>query len=234
MGINYAPQDMPQGPCGVIFFSRHMSNFPEPNPKRAVAFFDGQNLFYHAKAAFGYDYPNYDPDKLFKVLCEQNGWINRGVRFYTGIPDLSKDPKKHAFWSNKNLAMRRSGILVTTRPLRYSYDIVTFENGESRTIDVPREKGIDIRIALDIIRLSLSGDLDVVVIFSQDQDLSEVANEIREIAKSQQRWIKVYSAFPVSATASASRGIDKTDWIKINKSLYDSCIDTKDYRPKKL
>jgi hypothetical protein len=47
----YSPLDTPQGPGGVILF-RVMP--AEPSIKRAVAFFDGQNLFYHAKAAFGY------------------------------------------------------------------------------------------------------------------------------------------------------------------------------------
>ena len=28
--------------------------------KRAYASFDGQNLFHHAKAAFGYPYPNWE------------------------------------------------------------------------------------------------------------------------------------------------------------------------------
>lgn len=32
----------------------------EPAIKRAVAFVDGQNLFYAARAAFGYHFPNYD------------------------------------------------------------------------------------------------------------------------------------------------------------------------------
>jgi hypothetical protein len=32
----------------------------EPEVKRAVAFFDGQNLFHAVKNAFGYKYPNYD------------------------------------------------------------------------------------------------------------------------------------------------------------------------------
>src|SRR6185312_14044746 len=31
----------------------------EPAIKRAVAFIDGQNLFHHARQAFGYHYPNY-------------------------------------------------------------------------------------------------------------------------------------------------------------------------------
>jgi hypothetical protein len=59
----------------------------EPSVKRAVVFIDGQNLFYAAKEAFGYTYPNYDPKKLAEHICEQKGWKLAEVRFYTGIPD---------------------------------------------------------------------------------------------------------------------------------------------------
>jgi hypothetical protein len=94
------------------------------------------------------------------------------------------------------------------------------------------EKGIDIRIALDVVRLALEGAYDVAVIFSQDQDLSEVASEIRQIARREARWIKLASAFPSSPTYKNRRGINGTDWIVIERSLYDGCIDGRDYRPK--
>jgi hypothetical protein len=42
--------------------------------KRAVAFVDGQNLYFAAKEAFGYTYPNYDVKALVQALCTQNGW----------------------------------------------------------------------------------------------------------------------------------------------------------------
>jgi hypothetical protein len=68
----------------------------------------------------------------------------------------------------------------------------------------------------------------VALVFSQDQDLSEVANEIRFIAKEQDRWIKVASAFP--AGSKNPRGINGTDWIPIEREMYDSCLDGTDYR----
>ena len=67
----------------------------EPQVKRAVSFFDGQNLFYHARAAFGYSHPNYDPQKLSDAVCLAGGWVNQGVRFYTGIPDANRDPERY-------------------------------------------------------------------------------------------------------------------------------------------
>jgi len=41
-----------------------------------------------------------------------------------------------------------------------------------------------------------------------------VAMEIREIAKEQNRWIKIASAFPYSPTTRNRRGIERTDWKK--------------------
>ena len=76
------------------------------------------------------------------------------------------------------------------------------------------------------------GEFDVGLIFSQDQDLSEVADEVRTIANEKQRWIKVASAYPVSPTSKNTRGINKTDWVQVDRALYDTCIDARDYRPK--
>ena len=55
----------------------------------------------------------------------------------------------------------------------------------------------------------------MALVFSQDQDLSEVAEEIRTIAAEQLRWIRVACAFPSSPTSKNKRGINKTDWIKL-------------------
>ena len=88
------------------------------------------------------------------------------------------------------------------------------------------------RIALDVIALAHRREYDVALVMSQDQDLSEVAEEIRTIAQEQQRWIKIASAFPQSPASRNRRGINKTDWIRIDRELYDKCIDRRDYRMK--
>ncbi len=68
--------------------------------------------------------------------------------------------------------------------------------------------------------------------FSQDQDLSEVADEIRQIAKQQIQWIRIACAFSYSPASANRRGINGSDWIKIDHATYDACLDTRDYRPK--
>jgi len=58
----------------------------EPQEKYAMAFVDGQNLFRHAKEAFGYHHPNFNPTKLHEAVCAANNWKPTLVRFYTGVP----------------------------------------------------------------------------------------------------------------------------------------------------
>ncbi len=73
----------------------------EPPVKRTVAFFDGQNLFYAVKKAFGYGWPNYDPLALARAVCAARGWNLQGTRFYTGLPNATDDPFWNHFWNAK-------------------------------------------------------------------------------------------------------------------------------------
>ena len=204
----------------------------EPTPKRAVAFIDGQNLFHAVREAFGYTYPNFDVAALALAISQTHGWQLSQTRFYTGVPDPTDNLHWHAFWSAKMAVMGRQGVQIFSRPLRYRNRTVRLPDGHEHTFLAGEEKGIDVRIALDIIRLAHRREFDVALVFSQDQDLSEVADEIRIIAKEQCRWIRIASAFPSSPTVRNRRGINKTAWIRIDRATYDACLDRRDYRPK--
>jgi len=205
----------------------------EPANKRAIAFFDGQNLFHSVKAAFGYTFPNFDPLLLAEAVCKQKGWQLAATRFYTGVPDVADKPFWNHFWTAKGAQMGREGVYVFTRPLRYRNKTVNLADGSQYTFLDGDEKGIDVRIALDVIRLAHQRAYDVGLVFCRDQDLSEVAEELRLISHEQQRWIKMASAYPYSPTVRGWRGIDKTDWCRIDKATYDACVDKRDYRPKR-
>ncbi|MBC6442556.1 MAG: NYN domain-containing protein [Rhodobacteraceae bacterium] len=152
-------------------------------------FFDVQNLFRHAKDAFGHHHPNFDPVKLHEAVCEPRGWVAHAVRFYTGVPDLRRAPAQNsmtqhtaAFWkkqemwagyrSSRLLSLKRQGVCVIKRNLTYQF--------REKNIPVPKEKGIDVRLALDIVRHARRREFDAAVIYSQDQDLCEVARAVRE------------------------------------------------------
>ena len=196
-----------------------MPSYPEPSTKRVVTFFDCQNLFGIARKWWAYTYPNFNPIELSKLVARQNqDWTLTGIRLYTGIHDFSKNPKLNQFWNRKLNAhkLKDPRVCVYTTPLLY-------------TVNGAKEKGIDIRIALDLIRMARLNEYDVAVLFSQDSDFKEVATEIRDIAYEKQRWIKIASICLCHKSTDSVRGIDKTDWLKISKSDYDNCIDHTNY-----
>ncbi|MCY4242543.1 MAG: NYN domain-containing protein [Rhodobacter sp.] len=120
---------------------------------------------------------------------------------------------------------------MTTRKLRYRIERVRLPDGSQHDVPVQREKGIDLRLGLDVVRLARNDELDVAVVFSQDQDLAEVAHEVRDIVRAQGRWLKIVSAFPHGDQATSMRGINRTDWFRMDREFYDACLDPRDYRP---
>ena len=203
-------------------------------PEKVVAFVDGQNLFYSAREAFGYTYPNYDVLALVQKICDVRKWHLEMCCFYTGVPEVLDKPFWHEFWDKKLAGMGKRGVKIFRRPLKYRNQTVFLANGQSATALIGQEKGVDIRIALDMVRMAHQKVYDIALVLSQDQDLTEAVEEIKTIAREQKRWIKVASAFPVSPTYANNRGIDRTDWITIDRILYDSCLDPTDYRSKKV
>jgi uncharacterized LabA/DUF88 family protein len=204
----------------------------EPSCKRAISFIDGQNLFYAAKHAYGYKWPNYDVVALSQKICQLKSWNLCETYFYTGIPSVIDDPFWNHFWTAKLAVMGTRGIRTFTRHLKYRNQTVNLPGGGTATVLVGQEKGIDIRIALDMVRMAREKNYDVALIFSQDQDLSEVADEVKSISVAQDRWIKLACAYPRSPTYDNTRGINKTEWIPIDRATYNSCLDPLDYRQK--
>lgn len=211
-----------------------MAEILEPEKKRVVAFIDGQNLFFAAKEAFGYDYFNSDPLKLVMEICKnqiKNGCTTSQVRFYTGVHERQVNPFLHETWSKRLGKFKRTGIHTFSRPLKYSEEKFQLADGTEQKLTVAREKGIDIRIALDMVSMARNNEYDVALLFTQDQDLSEAIAEVKQISKSMERWIQLACAFP-SGTRN-TRGVNGTNWYPFDKDCYDKCLDPNDYRPKK-
>jgi hypothetical protein len=178
--------------------------------------------------AFGYTYPNYDVHALATTVCKAQGWVLAETRFYTGVPSAEEDPFWHNFWNAKLAQMGRMMTVVFRRPLRYSE--IKIPGTKDQYVKKAREKGIDVRIALDMVRAAREARGNILLVFSQDQDLTEAVDEVKQISRANRLNIRIASAFPYSVTTKNERGIEKTDWIKIDKQTYDACIDPTDYR----
>ncbi len=197
---------------------------PEPARKRCIAFFDGQNLFHAAERAFGYSFLNYDSKKLAAAICARKpDWDLASIRFYTGVPSPKYDHAMRGFWDNKVAQMVRQGVHVYTRELRYT-DV---KMPDGTMFPQPREKGIDVRLAIDVIVLAYAHSYDVALIFSQDQDLSELVKELAKITVIRGNWLRLACAFPPDG----HDGIHGGELIPFDRALYDACLDTRDYRP---
>src|SRR3990172_11923961 len=107
-----------------------------------------------------------------------------------------RDPKWKRFWSEKIRAMTASGVRVVTRTLRYVEEPVSLPDGTIRLVPLAREKGIDLRLALDVLRLARQGAFDCALIFSQDGDLAEAVQEVDSLRRELSRWLVVDCAFP--------------------------------------
>jgi len=168
-----------------------------PASPQAIAFFDGQNLFRSAKRAFAYIYPNYDPKKLSQKICINQGWELKETRFYTGFRNLREDIFWNQFWRGKFAQLKRDSVHVFSRDLRYQNEQVTLPTGQIYTIRTTREKGVDVKIAVDIIRLAHRRIYDVALVFSQDQDFSESRRKSASLLRNKTPGLKLHLLFLV-------------------------------------
>jgi len=195
------------------------------DPLRTVLFFDGQNLYHGAKDAWApvphspgnvYAWPSYDVESISSWLVSRKaGRRLQQVRFYTGVPDPHRGNVEefwHGFWTNKLRHLGSRGVYVY----------------RGRVNAGGQEKGVDVSLAIDLIRLTYESAYDVAIILSQDADFIPAVKLAKEIAHSQGRQIGIECAYPQNP--SHPRGIVGTEWVQITKTDYDTHRDPREYR----
>jgi len=145
-------------------------------PDRVAVFIDAQNLYKRARGAFGARatdgtiqepsiFGQIKPMELGQLICDRPppGYTRelKQVRVYTGRPDSTKQPKGYGANLAQCSAWEKAGVFVTWRTLRY-HDWPTSK---------PEEKGIDVALAIDVVRLAIEGEYDIGVVCSSDTDL---------------------------------------------------------------
>jgi len=148
--------------------------------KRMVVFIDAQNFYRNARRAFfddasdPYQWGQYRPWAVGELLARRDPDRElASVRLYTGRPDANLQPKAHAANVRQCLAWEAAGCYVFHRPLRYPFGWPNAGTGQR-----PEEKGIDVALALDIVRLAQDGAYDVGVICSGDTDLIPAVEDV--------------------------------------------------------
>ena len=192
---------------------------------RTIVSIDGQNLFHLARNAWAqttgatrYTWPSYDVRKLSEGLTAMvPGRTLAEIRFYTGIPNPNAPPAGnkfwHGFWTKKLRALTNQGIIVYKGRINHG-----------------QEKGVDVKLALDVVQLTHENRYDCGIVVSQDWDFGPAISLAKVIAHNQSRTVTFDSAFPFDNNNTAPRGIPGTNWVHIDKTLYDACYDPRDYR----
>lgn len=143
--------------------------------RRLMIFIDGGNLFHGAKAV-GVDL---DFGKLIKFLSEGYDLIR--VYYYTGVPTLkvwNREKESRKVFERKQ---NRQKSFLDNLSYEFNVDVVA----KSLVLMGGKivEKGIDVRIASDIIWHGLSDNYDSFILLSGDKDLMDCLIRMKDNGK---------------------------------------------------
>lgn len=170
--------------------------------KRAIVFIDTNNWYHNLKHWFKPS--DIDMMKISNFISKKINLDILEIRWYTSMPDIKENPiiykKQRAFLGN----LQKQGVKIISRKLQKlstrelkrkreefieSWDLceVCKPIVEESFLDVAehsqKEKGIDVWIAIDMVKETVQNNLDCVVLISGDADFVPAFNLIREIGK---------------------------------------------------
>lgn len=138
--------------------------------KRAIVFVDGNNWYHNVKSLIkkprGLDF-----EKIGRLVCERFGLSLAEVRYYNSVPDIELGEENYYKHMVFLAGLKRKGLAVNTRKLK-----VINTGGKKLRV----EKGVDVKIAADMIDFSLVKKVcDVCILISGDADFLPAMNVIK-------------------------------------------------------
>jgi uncharacterized LabA/DUF88 family protein len=140
-----------------------------PSPPVWVAvLLDWQNIYNCAREAFQFEGASPFEGTVYPLNLATHlaGGVGSGrslqeLRIYRGRPDNAKDRRSYDAWQSQTAAWKGAcgdRLIPRYRDLRYRGDEVT-------------EKGIDVWLAIDLVKIAMERTADRVVVVSSDTDL---------------------------------------------------------------
>lgn len=116
---------------------------------------------------------------IAKIIVNSSPYprVVSSVHVYRGLPDADKEPRGYAAAQRQNQVWRDNGVKVTPRPLQYP------DTWPSLSGEKPREKGIDVQLALDFTIGAVEKRYEVGVLFSGDTDLKPALEYVAKLTK---------------------------------------------------
>ena len=171
-------------------------------PKRAILFIDANNWYHNVKNWFKPS--DIDILKLKDLISDERGFEILEIRWYASMPSIEDNPLIYKNQRSFLGHLEKQGIRVITRKLQRlstkeirkkrqelldSWDLcknckpIVEESFLDISDNHQKEKGIDVWIAIDIVKEAINGNIDCAVLMSGDADFVPALNLIEEVGK---------------------------------------------------
>jgi len=171
--------------------------------KKAIVFVDANN-WYHNVKNYHFNPSDVDIVKISELISREKNIDILKIRWYASVPDIEYDKIKYMRHMNFLSSLRKRGVKVITRKLQKlstkelkkkrenllnSWDLckVCKPIVEESFLDVAdynqKEKGIDVWIAIDMVKEAINENLDIAVLISGDADFVPAFSLIKEVGK---------------------------------------------------
>ena len=138
------------------------------------------------------------------------------MRYYTGIHDANRKPDAHGKMQRRLQAYEQKDVRTFSIPLRYD------DAGRGK------EKGVDVRVAIDLTRMGNKGLYDVAVVVSEDSDLNQAIQDVYGL-RDGERWIAVENALPWTPNSHCRWLTAAPRKRPIDKAMFDRVRDGRSY-----
>jgi hypothetical protein len=150
-----------------------------------IAFVDLQNLHYFLKDNCRVAATQVHIPALLGEFAASNHLPLTELQIFTGIHDAQREPHKHEAMAKRLRWLERCGARVTALPLSYYTDRATQQIRA-------QEKGVDVRIASELLR-AVNDGLTQAIVITQDKDIAQAIIVAGEMAAERGRSFHAFS-----------------------------------------
>lgn len=180
--------------------------------KKTVLFIDGENFVAKVEKVVEQEGIGFDKVDIMKIRIKeliQSVFKEQNIdesRFYSGKLKVHPDTKE----KSQYLISKQRALKTTLEKEGFTFVIAGNVRGQYVSVDgktklVFKEKGVDVKIAVDMVSMSCDGKLDVAIVCSSDSDLQPAIAELRN------RGVKVvYLGFGINPNKGLTYSTNQT------------------------
>lgn len=211
---------------------------PAPTTKRVAVFLEADDFYGLVKKVFNEKYIAFQPDMIAKEIVkvledrdeENTNWELVKTNVYVTHQGENDNPRWYRIWRNLTNRWRQYSSVFAHEWNLSTANVISRADNSIHSERAFSNDYAHTQLICDVMNALHEDEADVIVLITKDKSLSVLAQNIRQISYTKKRWLKVVNAFPYvkpenGATNSFHVGIDKTDWLHIDRAFYDRCVE---------